>query len=271
MRVLAKKMKLLNYIKPLGQFTDAYQLIPLDLNPKDRQEKKMLEEAQALVAARIERHLANMAERAAKAGESFDAEAERARITPQVVDGTVYMPLQYVQTYMTRKLAALQSIVSIHNTKEVAELIEVFNEYGVERFSEVKDLKFDYLSWSAKIGQKPKLMVHAKAQDDMPVVIRFEAASELCQKFMNSAMALGLKPGTLFNLAVSAVDPAIEKNKRAGKQVANPGVYVNHNLLITMGNRQHTGHPPQGTRFIQKPTLEQMEKLFHQAKQATSA
>lgn len=263
-------MKLLNYVKPMGRFTNANQLIAISLDTKDRQEKKMLEEAQELVAKRIERAVAYSIEKAAKAGEDFDEAAERAALTPLVEDGQVFMPLQYLQEYMTRKMAAIQNNVSIHNTKDVGELVSVFNDFGVELISELKGLIFDHIGWSARPGQKPKLMVHAKEADDTPVVIRFEAASELCQKFLNSAITFKLKPGTVFDLAVEAVDPAIEKNKRAGKKVSDLGVYVNHNLSLTVAGEVQTGHPPKGTRFLQKPTLEQLEILFRQARNETS-
>lgn len=264
-------MKLLNYVKPLGAFTNANQIILLAAEPKDRQEKKMKEEAELLVRARIERQLAYAADKAAKTGETVDLQALRTSLTPEVTDGRVLMPLQYLQDYMTRKIAAVQNNVSIHNTKEVAELREVFGEYGVELITSLPDLTFDHINWSARPGQKPKLMVHAADPAATPVVIRLEAASELCQKFMNAAMALTLKPGMRFGLAVEAVDPALEKNRRAGKKVADEGRYVNHNLTLSVAGKQHTGHPPQGTRFLQKPTLADMEHLFYKARTATSA
>lgn len=262
-------MKLFNYLKVLGAFTDGYQPIMLEVETKDRQQKKMLEEAYQLLAASTDRRIAFLEKRAAEAGEDFDADAERAAAQPKVDGGQVAMPLQYVQDYMIRKIAAIQNNVSIHDTKDVAELKEVFEEYGVELVSSFKGLIFDFINWTAKPGQKPKLLVHAKDSNDEEVVIRFEAAGELCQKFLNAALALRLKPGQAFDLSVEAVDPAIERNKKAGKQVADVGRFVNHNLMLSVGSAVHTGHPPKGTKFVQKPTLEQMETLFRQAQAAT--
>lgn len=262
-------MKLFNYLKVLGAFTDGYQPIMLAVEPKDRQEKKMLEEAYQLLAASTDRRIAFLEKRAAEAGEDFDAEAERAAAQPKVDGGQVAMPLQYVQDYMIRKIAAIQNNVSIHDTKDVAELKEVFEEYGVELVSSFKGLIFDFINWTAKPGQKPKLLVHAKDANDEEVVIRFEAAGELCQKFLNAALALSLKPGQAFDLSVEAVDPAIERNKKAGKKVADVGRFVNHNLNLVVGANSHSGHPPKGTKFVQKPTLEYMEALFRQAQAAT--
>lgn len=265
-------MKLLNYVKPLGAFTNAGQLIALDPNPSDRQVRKMLEEAQQLVAARIARHIEYVRGKAAKEGTTVDEDAERDSLTPKVVDGKILMPLQYLQDYMTRKIAAVQNNVSIHDKQDVAELREVFSEYGVELIPTMRGLVFEGLGWSARPGQKPKLMVMTKAADGEAVVIRFEAAGELCQKFMNAALALDFKPGTVFDLAVEAVDPAIERNKRQGKEVVKPGVYVNHNLKLSVGaERFHTGHPEKGTKFMQKPTLEQMESLYQTTRARISA
>lgn len=231
----------------------------------------MMDEAQALLARRTDRYIAYLEERAAKTGTEVDVAAEREALALKVEGDTVYMPLQYLQDFLVRKIAAIQANTSMHNKKEVAELTEVLNDYGVERIDELKSLKFDHLSWSARPGQKPKLMVHTLDLEDTPVVIRFEASTELCQKFMNAAMFLQFKPGTVFDIRVQAVDPAIARNKKAGKKVADEGVYVNHNLTLTVGDRYHTGHPPQGTKFTQKPTLEQVEKLFNEARHVTSA
>jgi hypothetical protein len=37
-----------------------------------------------------------------------------------------------------------------------------------------------------------------------------------------------------------------------------------------VGGKSHSGHPPKGTRFVQKPTIEYMEALFRQAQDATT-
>lgn len=265
-------MKLFNYAKLFGAFINASQLIELDVEPKDRQERKMLEEANKLVDASWARREAFMADKAAKAGEDLNAEElakEKEAFFPKVENGKVFMPLQFIQDFMVKKMAAIQNNTSIHNTKEVAELKEVFDLYGVQLHPKFTGLVFDHISWSARERQKPKLMLHTKQGDDV-VVIRFEAASELCQKFLNVVLALKLKPGTVFDLQVEAVDPAIERNKKAGRKVAELGLYVNHNLTVTVGTQVHTGHPPKGTRFVQKPTIEQLEALFYQARDASA-
>ena len=264
-------MKLFNYAKVFGAFINAMQLIPLPVEPKDRQEKKMLEEANRLIDAGWLRRKAWLEKRDAEGEERVDFDAEKAAFYPKVEDGTVYMPLQYVQEFMVRKMAAIQNNVSIHNTKEVADLKEVFDEYKVELFPSFKGLVFDFINWSAKQGQKPKLIVHAKDADGEDIVLRFEAAGELCQKFMMALLELQLQQGQVFDLSVSAVDPAIEKNRKAGKKVADTGLYVNHNMVLNIGSKSHTGHPPRGTRFVQKPTIEYMETLFKQAQMATQA
>jgi len=262
-------MKLFNYAKVFGAFINAMQLIPLPVEPTDRQEKKMLEEANRLVDAGWVRRKVWLEKRDAEGDERVDFDAEKAAFYPKVEAGTVFMPLQYVQDFMVKKMAAMQNNVSIHNTKEVAELKEVFDEYKVGRFPSFKGLVFDFINWSAKEGQKPKLLVHAKDADGEEVVIRFEAAGELCQKFMMALLDMQLQPGQVFDLSVEAVDPAIEKNRKAGKKVADTGLYVNHNMVLTVGTKTHTGHPPRGTKFVQKPTIEFMEALFRQAQMAT--
>ncbi|KVP97909.1 hypothetical protein WJ96_04885 [Burkholderia ubonensis] len=262
-------MKLFNYLKLFGAFTNAQQVIALPVEPKDRQEKKMLEEANRLVDAGWTRRQTYLESRELEGGEAVDLDAEKAAFYPKVEDGTVFMPLQYVQDFMVRKMAAIQNNVSIHNTKDVADLKEIFGDYNVELTASFKGLVFDFINWTAKPGQKPKLLVHAKEADGEEVVIRFEAAGELCQKFMMALLELKLQPGQAFDLSVEAVDPAIEKNRRAGKKVADTGLYVNHNMVLTVGGKTHSGHPPKGTRFVQKPTIEYMEALFRQAQDAT--
>lgn len=262
-------MKLFNYAKVFGTFINAMQLIPLPVEPKDRQERKMLEVANELIAAGWTRRLAWLEKQDAQGDERVDFEAEKAAFFPKIEDGIVYMPLQYVQDYMVRKIAAIQNNVSIHNTKEVADLTEVFTDYKVVQVRGFKGVVFDFINWTAKPGQKPKLLVHAKDADGEDMVIRFEAAGELCQKFMMALLELQLQPGQVFDLSVEAIDPAIEKNRKAGKKVADTGLYVNHNMVLTVDSKSHTGHPPRGTKFVQKPTMEYMETLFKQAQMAT--
>lgn len=267
-------MKLFNYLKALGAFTNAQQLIKLPLEPADRQERKMLEEARALLAAGWERRKAYLVERNAKSDDpdlDFDPETLRGEFFPAESDGSVAMPLQYLQDYMVKKMAAMQNNVSIHNQKEVGELKEVFADYGVETTARFTDLVFDFINWTARDRQKPKLLIHAHDASNEEVVIRLEAASELCFKFLNAALELSLKPGTVFSLSVQAVDPAHEKNKRAGKVVADPGKFVNHNLEVTVDGMTHNGRPPKGERFVQKPTIEFLEKLYRHAQTATQS
>lgn len=264
-------MKLYNYFKAgvpapgkFGAMINANQLIVLDEEPSDRQAKKMLAEAETLVNAGWARRAAYLESRQL-AGDEVDMEAERIAFYPKREGGKVFMPLQYLQDYMVRKIAAAQNNVSIHNPKELAEIKEVFDEYGVKLESELKELTLDYLSWSAKGAQKPKVLVHAKDAAGEDVCIRFEAAGELAQKFLNAVLAMEMKKDAVFNISVEAVDPGVERNKRLGKKVADEGKYVNHNITITSGGATHTGHPPKGVKFIQKPTMESMEVLLRQA------
>lgn len=263
-------MKLFNYAKSLGVLLDAHQPITLSKAPSDRQERKMLEEAHLLINKGWERRLAWLTSRRDEKEEEFDEAAERTAFFPVEQDGNILMPFQYVMDYMVRKMAALQNNVSIHNTKEVGELREVFNDYGVQLHPALSNIEFSHINWSARERQKPKLMVHGKDADG-DVCIRLEAAGELCQKFMHAAIALNLQPGQHMNLAFEAVDPAIERNKKAGKKVAETGKYVNHNIVVTVLETGvvHTGKPPQGTPYVQKYTIEQLEALFRKAQAAT--
>ncbi|WP_087864889.1 hypothetical protein [Comamonas thiooxydans] len=262
-------MKLFNYQKIFGAFVDGYQLISIAENTSDRQEKKMLAEALELIEAAWVRRKAFLEKRAAEAGEDIDLTAEEAAFRPVLENGNYKIRLQFLADYMIRKIAAVQNNTSIHDKKECAELKEVFEDYGVQLIPEFKGLAFDFINWTAKPGQKPKLLVHAKDSAGEEVVIRFEAAGELCQKFLNAAMEFKVKPGQLFDLAVEAVDPAIERNKKLGKAVVDVGRFVNHNLVLTVGEKTHTGHPPKGTKFLQKPTLEYMEDLFRKVQAVT--
>ena len=117
-------MKLFNYLKVFGAFANAQQAIPLAVEPTDRQERKMLEEANRLLDAGWIRRK----EWLAKQEEPADLDAEKAAFYPKVENGMVLMPLQYVMDFMVRKMAAIQNNVSIHNTKEVGELKEVFDD-----------------------------------------------------------------------------------------------------------------------------------------------
>jgi hypothetical protein len=260
-------MKLFNYQKLFGAFSDAYQLIMLDQEPSDKQERKMLDKAKTLIDAGWTRRMMALEQREQKTGEPVDFAAEREAFYPKVVDGKLAVPLQYLQEFMFQKIAALQNNTSIHNTKEVTELKEVYDEYKVALYPSFSGLAFDFINWSAKDRQKPKLLVHAKEADGEEVCIRFEAAGELCQKFMLALLHLPVQQGTVFDLKVEAVDPAIARNKAGGK--VEVGKYVNHNMVLTVNGKTHSGHPPKGTKFLQKPTMEYMETLFKQAQMET--
>jgi len=265
-------LKLFNYLKLFGAFANGYQPVLLEPEPDDRQQRKMLEAAFEELDASWQRRLSALEKAASKNGEDVDVEAERAAFYPQMLDGKLAMPLQYVQEFMMRKMAALQNNTSIHDKKDVAEMKEIFDEYGVVLVPKFTGLVFSYINWSARDRQKPKLLIHAKdPSDDADVCIRLEAAGELCQKFLNALLYLPVKEGTVFDLSVEAVDPAIERNKKAGKQAVEPGKFVNHNLVLKVGDKTHTGHPPKGQKFLQKPTIEYMETLFKQAQMQTEA
>lgn len=257
-------MQLFNYLRVLGKFTNAYQLIELDLEPSDRNERRMVKEALTHVDASWLRRKERLLQLEKTREEPFNYEEEEANFRPKQENGKVLMPLQFIQDFMVKRIAAVQNSASIHSKGDVEELLEVFDEYGVELFDSFESLRFERFSWTAVGRQKPKVLMHATREDESPVCIRFEAATELAQKIMNAALDLKLIPGDLFSLSVAAEDPAFERNKRAGKKVVDEGLYVNHNLLLQVGDKSHTGHPPKGERFIQKPTMEYMENLFHQ-------
>lgn len=263
-------MKLFNYLKVFGAFTNANQVILLATEPADRQERKMLEEANRLLDAGWSRRVEWLSKQAEKSGDPVDLDAEKAAFYPAIQDGKIAMPLQYVQDFMVRRMAAAQNNTSIHDAAALKELKEVFDTYAVELVPAFTGLVFASLNWSEKFGQKPKVLLHAKTADGEDVCVRFEAAGELAQKFLNAAIALALQPGDVFDMSVEAVDPAIAKNARAGKKVADEGKYVNHNLLVKVDTQSHTGHQPKGEKFCQKPTMEQMAELFDAALKATS-
>lgn len=258
-------MKLFNYIKLLGAMTNGQQLIAIPVEPTDRQERKMLEEAQKLLAAGWSRRAAWLGRRESETGEVVDVAAEKAAFFPEEKDGKLLIPLQYLQDYLVKRIAAVQNNASIHNKNDVAEVLSVFKDYGVELTSSFTDLTFDHISWSAREGQKDKLLIHTTDATGDVVVIRFEAANELCQKFMQVALALELKPGQLFSMKVAAEDPAIAKGVAPGSLP-----YVNHNLTVTRGAQSHNGRPPKGQKFLQKPTLEVLQAMFRQAQAATA-
>ncbi len=259
-------MKLFNYLRMLGAFTDGYQRIALPKEPSERAVRRMLTEGQQLSESAIARRREYVAARAAKSGNPVD-EAQLAQMLDALSckdagNGTVLIPLQFVQDNLVRRLAAVQNNASIHSEEDVKEVLSVFAEYGVQTVQSFRGLTLSGLSWSEKPGQKPKVLVHAADADGEITVIRFEAAIELASKFLLACQALGLREGDLFDMKVEAVDPAIERNKRAGKQVAKLGVYVNHNMLVRSSGILHDGRPPKGERFVQKPTMEQVKVLF---------
>lgn len=265
-------MKVFNYMKVLGAFTDGRQPIVLGKDAKDRQERKMLDAARELVERGWDRRWNWLIRRSEEHGEEFDLDAERKAFFPEEDADTVAMPLQYVLDFMVRKIAAIQNNTSIHATKEVAELREVFTEYLVQLYPKLENIEFSHVAWSERERQKPKVLIHGKDEGG-DVCIRLEAASELCHKFLNAALALGLSSGQHFDLQVEAVDPAIARNARAGKKVAETGKFVNHNMVLTVRETacEHTGKPPQGTPFVQKYTIEQIKDLYDKVQNSLSA
>lgn len=259
-------MKLFNYLRMLGVFTDGYQRITLPKESSDRAMRRMLAEGQSLSESAIARRREYVAARAEKSGTEVDAvQLEQmldALACKDMGNGTISLPLQFVQDNMVRRLAAVQNNASIHSTEDVKEVKSVFAEYGVQTVQSFRGLTLSGLSWSEKPGQKPKVLVHATDANGEQTVIRFEAAIELASKFLQACQALDLREGGSFDLKVEAVDPAIERNKRVGKQVAKLGVYVNHNMLVRSRGILHDGRPPKGERFVQKPTMEQVKVLF---------
>lgn len=256
-------MKLYNYLATIGAFTNGFQDVKIKKDTSDRQEKKMIAEAYQLMESSWNRRIARF-QKMMEAGEDIDLAAEKLKFFPKEVNGEIIFPLQFVQDFIVRKIAGIQNHISIHNKKELAELSEVFAEYAIKPVRVFKDLTLERISWTAKSQQKPKLMVFAKDGEE-PVCIRFEAANELSQKFLMAMLELGLKPGMKFSFKVEAVDPSIERNEKAGNNKAPIGKYVNHNLVLVLDGKRHTGHPPKGQRFNQKPTIEFMETLFTQA------
>jgi len=260
-------MNIYNYLRVLGAFTNSHQPISLPAEPTDRQERKMLDEAQKQVSLAWSRREQSLLAYQEKSGRDIDFEAEKKAFLPEYQDGKVLIRLQFLQDYMLRRIAGVQTSASIHSKDQVKELKDVFNEYGVKLRTSFSGVVLDDIRWADRAGQKPKVLIHI-SKGDRRACIRLEAVAELAQKFLNAVADLGLVQGSVFDLRVAAEDPAVERNKRAGKKVMEPGRYVNHNLWLTSDGHMHDGRPPKGVRFLQKPTLEQMERLFHQVVQA---
>lgn len=259
-------MQLFNYLRVVGAFTDANQLISIPTEPKGRQERRMLDNANELISRSWSRRLTRLNQIAKANGEEIDEKAEEEAFKPKVLDDQILMPLQYIQDYLVRRIAGVQTNASIHSTDQVEDLMEVFSEYEVKLYNSFENLTYQRIAWTASGRQKPKVLLHAtQGEEANPLCIRFEAAAELAQKYLMAAQALSMTKGRLFSLEVKAEDPAEQRNKRAGKKVIEEGKYVNHNLLLTVEGNSHTGHPPKGERFNQKPTMEFMESLFHRA------
>jgi len=260
-------MNVYNYLRVLGAFTNANQIIEISAQPSDRQERKMLEEARKLASLAWTRREERLMAHQERTGEDIDLEAERLAYLPVEEHGKVKVRLQFLQDFMVRKMAAVQTSASIHSTTQVNDLKEVFGEYGVKTRTSFGGLVLDGIRWAAGTGQKPKVLVHVH-KGERHACIRFEAANELSQKFLIAVQTLGLVQGSVFDLKVSAEDPAIKRNQEAGKKVIETGKYVNHNLVLSSDGTSHDGRPPKGQRFMQKPTLEQMERLFQQTQSA---
>jgi hypothetical protein len=262
-------MKLFNYLRLLGVFTDGYQRILVDAEPADRTVRRVLEEAKTASELAIRRRSARLAEIAQKEGTPADAASIEAQCADIAIlegpAGKLSVPLQFLQDGLVRRLAGVQNNACIHDDKDVAEVHSVFKEFGIQTVTTLTGLTFGRMTWSELPGQKPKLMLHAQAGDE-PVVIRLEAASELAPKFLLASQAVGLRAGDLFDLKVEAVDPAAARNQKAGREVMKPRVYVNHNLRLRSHGLVHDGHPPKGERFQQKRTMEQMERLFDEVR-----
>lgn len=258
-------MQLFNYLRVLGAMTDSLQLIEVDANPRDRQEKRMISNAISLMEAGWGRREVRLKERAAKFPDAeIDWDAERARMSPQEVEGgKLLIPLQYLENWLVRRIAAVQANASIHSIDEVTELKEVFSEFGVKTYNSVNDFTFSRISWAASGAQKPKVLLWGETPEG-PACIRFEAAGELAQKALLAIQGLGIKTGDVINVHVDAEDPSARRNKAAGKEILKPGIYVDHNLRVTRKDSGaiHFGRPPKGERFVQKPTMDHMEHLF---------
>lgn len=262
-------MHVYNYIRTLGAFINSAQVIDLPAAPVDRGEKKMLAEAQRMWESAWDRKQARLREQMAK-GEDVDMVAENEQSVPRVRDGRIQVPLQFLQDYLIRRIAAVPAQASIHTRQAVADLKEVFAEYGVHTRSIFEALTFEGFGWQEREGQKPKLLVFARETlsdgEVVPVCVRFEATMELAQKFLYAAQELALQPGQAFGMRFSAVDPAIERNRKAGKEVAPVGKYVNHEITVQKANAEHHGKPPAGVRFQQKMSEQEMRNLYQIAR-----
>lgn len=284
-------MQQFNYVKALGSFLNAMQPITIATEPSDRDGKKMLAAFNDGFAKVLNRGLTRFKSANQGASEA-DIEAEKKRLTDDVIkpagEGKISVPLQYLQDYLIRKMASVQNNVSMHDTDSVAELREVLGEYQIVEHRQFKDMTFSNVFWTAKEGQKPKVLLFCDSADRENMCIRFEAAGELAQKILHAVQSLNLQTGSKFSLDFSTEDPAVRRNgerdklrnlkksgviseadeKRLGGMGNNEkeGVFVNHNMLVTaeVGGQvvTHTGKPPKGTPFVQKMTVEAMEALY---------
>lgn len=265
------KIAIFNYEKVLGCMVNGSSELALS-EDGDREEGNLLDEGQEQMEKAWSRRKAYLESREG-AGEEVDYEAEKAAFFRKTEDGKTIVEAQYVIDLMRtdRKMAKLQQTSSIFDVEGAKRLADLYKKYGIETIKDFKNLTLTGVNWSKKGAQKEKILVHAKREDGSAIVIRFEASFNLGFKMLHAILGTELRIGQTFDLSVEAVDGAIAKNKRAGKEVEKPGRFVNHNLVLKANNKTHNGYPPKGVAFVQKPTIELMETLFRQTQMSIEA
>lgn len=265
---MENRIAIFNYEKVLGCMVNGSSELVLS-EDGDREERDLLDEGLEVMGKAWGRRKTFLESRQL-AGDDIDLAAEEADFFRKSPDGKTIVEAQYVIEMLRtdRKMAKLAQTSSIFDTEGVKRLTELYAKYGIETVTAFTGLTLTGINWSKKGAQKEKILVHAKRADGSPVCIRFEASFNLGFKLLHAILGTGLQIGQTFDLAVEAVDGAIAKNQRAGKEVEKPGRFVNHNLTVKANGKAHNGYPPKGVQFVQKPTIELMETLFNQTQMA---
>ncbi|GBG14554.1 peptidyl-prolyl cis-trans isomerase [Novimethylophilus kurashikiensis] len=266
-----QRIAIYNYEKVLGCMVNGSSELALS-EDGDREERDLLDEGLDVMSKAWPRRKAFMESRI-EAGEEIDLDAEEADFFRKNADGKTIVEAQYVIDMIRtdRKMAKLAQTSSIFDVEGAKKLSELYAKYGIETVKDFKGLTLTGIAWSKKGAQKEKILLHATRPDGSPVCIRFEASFNLGFKLLHAVLGTDLRVGQTFDLTVEAVDGAIAKNKRAGKEVEKLGRFVNHNLELKANGKTQNGYPPKGVAFVQKPTIELMETLLQQVQMAIQA
>ena len=250
--------------------TEGRPLVFVPSTIKDRFFSRALKNALERMSAAKARKEETLRRRFETTGEILEEEARLAILAdfdPAVNTDKTGVPLQYLLGEL-RGLAGLVQTASIHSTEKVAEFKQLMEEMGIACIKSFVNLKFLKIGWSAQLNQRPKAMLFAEAEDGQILVMRFEGVSESGIKMLHAVEQTELKAGDIFSLAVDAIDPAVSRNEKAGKEVSPVGRYVNHNLVVTNTTSGKTSQGRPAGPFVQKVTEIEAKALFDVTVQA---